>query len=198
MRKLKGTNAKIDLSRKKLRDPSAIVIAALLRNNASLTSLDVASNAIGEDGMQAMGTSLLESTSSKLGALKCDAFEVRAGEIALDLSRKKLRPAAVTLLSGMVKHNITLRTVVLNKFAIRDGNDSILDLSSKSLDDTDVVLVAKILGNGALPQITELWLNGNQIGDAGVSALAGACATGAMAQLKVSWRLTALPPRLAT
>ena len=37
----------------------------------------------------------------------------------------------------------------------------------------------------------ELYLGGNQIGDAGVTALANACAGGAMAQLQVSWRLTA-------
>ena len=78
--KLKGTDTTLDLSRKKLRDTSAIVLAALLRHNTRLTSLSIASNPIGEDGMRAMGTALLKSTVSKLGALKCDAFDVRAGE----------------------------------------------------------------------------------------------------------------------
>ena len=44
----------------------------------------------------------------------------------------------------------------------------------------------------------ELYLSGNQIGDAGVTALANACAGGAMAQLQVDWRLTALIPCLET
>jgi hypothetical protein len=44
----------------------------------------------------------------------------------------------------------------------------------------------------------ELSLWGNQIGDAGVTALANACAGGAMAQLQVDWRLTVLIPCLET
>ena len=42
----------------------------------------------------------------------------------------------------------------------------------------------------------ELGLGANQIGDPGVTALAQALAGGAMAQLQVSWRLTALFPCL--
>ena len=38
----------------------------------------------------------------------------------------------------------------------------------------------------------ELELSGNQIGHAGVTALANACAGGAMAQLEVRWRLNTL------
>ena len=37
-----------------------------------------------------------------------------------------------------------------------------------------------------------LGLNNNQFGDAGVTALAQACAGGAMAQLQVTWRPSAL------
>jgi len=40
---------------------------------------------------------------------------------------------------------------------------------------------------GALPQLEKLSLNNNQIGDAGVDALAKACAGGALAQLEVLW-----------
>ena len=168
VRKLKGTDAKMDLSRKKLRDLSAIVIAALLRDNGSLTSLDISSNPIGENGMRAMGTTLLESSMGVLGALKCDAFEVRVGETVLDLSRKRLNPAAKALLAGVIKRNATLHTCVLDKFVIGDGHDSSLDLSRKSLDDMDAVIAAEIIGNGA------------------------------MARLQVTWRLTVLIPRLET
>ena len=41
-------------------------------------------------------------------------------------------------------------------------------------------------------------LDENKIGDAGVTALADACARGALAQLKVSSRLIALSPCLET
>ena len=44
----------------------------------------------------------------------------------------------------------------------------------------------------------KLFLHENHIGDAGVTALAEACAGGAMAQLQVGWRLTALIPCLET
>ena len=39
------------------------------------------------------------------------------------------------------------------------------------------------LGKGALPALETLWLNENQIGDAGLSALASACASGALPKL---------------
>ena len=82
VRELRGLDSaaveSLDLSRKKLRDASAIVIAACLRGNSCLTSLNVAANpGIGDGGFRAMGTALVESTASKLGALKCDAFELR-------------------------------------------------------------------------------------------------------------------------
>jgi hypothetical protein len=41
-------------------------------------------------------------------------------------------------------------------------------------------------------------LRSNQIGDAGVTALADACAGGAMAQLQVTWRPSALDSCLGT
>jgi len=46
-----------------------------------------------------------------------------------------------------------------------------------------------------MAQLSQLWLQGNQIGDAGVSALAGVCAGEALAQLQVNSRLTTLLPR---
>ena len=44
----------------------------------------------------------------------------------------------------------------------------------------------------------KLWLNSNNIGDAGVEALSKACVGGAMAQLQVSWLSTAMIPCLET
>ena len=44
----------------------------------------------------------------------------------------------------------------------------------------------------------KLYLQSNFIGDAGVTALAQACAGGAMAQLQVSWLPTAMIPCLET
>ena len=38
---------------------------------------------------------------------------------------------------------------------------------------------------GALPQLKTLYLNSNNVGNVGMSALAGACASGALTELKV-------------
>jgi hypothetical protein len=111
--------ASLDLSRRKLRDASAIVIAALLRSNTDLTSLNIGANGIGEDGFHALGNALLESTTSKLGVLKCDAFEVPAGAAELDLSRKRIQAGALRLLAGVVKqHGGALRELRLEYAAI--------------------------------------------------------------------------------
>ena len=54
------------------------------------------------------------------------------------------------------------------------------------IDDDDMqVFFSKHAVKGALPQLTVLDLSYNQIGDAGVTALANACAMGALAQLGI-------------
>ena len=69
-----------------------------------------------------------------------------------------------------------------------------LNLSNTQIGDAGVTALAQACAGGALAQVTTLSLARNQIGDAGLSALSDSCATGAMAQLTVSWRLTALSP----
>ena len=52
-------------------------------------------------------------------------------------------------------------------------------------------LASEALGKGALAQLTVLRLDFNAIGDTGMSALASACANGALDHLTVCWRPTA-------
>jgi len=61
---------------------------------------------------------------------------------------------------------------------------AILNLSGRHLGDDDVSAIASACASGALAQLKTLVLHENQIGDAGVTALAEACAGGAMAQLQ--------------
>ena len=52
--------------------------------------------------------------------------------------------------------------------------------------------------SGTIAQLKELKLFNNKFGDVGITALAKACAGGALAQLQVSWLPTALIPCLET
>ena len=54
---------------------------------------------------RAIGNALLSSTTSKLGALKCDAFDVPLTATSLDLRGRSLGSAAATLLAGVIKFN---------------------------------------------------------------------------------------------
>jgi Leucine-rich repeat (LRR) protein len=65
-----------------------------------------------------------------------------------------------------------------------------LDLAGNQISDDGVTALAKAItpaskgGSGALPQLTSLFLDTNNIGDAGCSALASAVGSNALASLK--------------
>ena len=61
-----------------------------------------------------------------------------------------------------------------------------LFLNYNQIGDAGVMALAKACAGGALASCQKLFLSKNQIGDSGVEALAQACAGGAMAQLQVS------------
>ena len=60
-----------------------------------------------------------------------------------------------------------------------------LDLGGNQIGDAGLTALAKVVGSGALASLLQLSLISNLIGDAGLSALASACASGALAQLTV-------------
>ena len=60
----------------------------------------------------------------------------------------------------------------------------ILRLDNNEIGDAGVMALADAAAGGALPQLTNLYLDGNKIGDTGLSALASACASGALPELK--------------
>ena len=60
-----------------------------------------------------------------------------------------------------------------------------LALNSNQIGDAGITALATAVGNGALAQCTFINLSMNQIGDAGLSALAGALSSRALASLEV-------------
>ena len=56
-------------------------------------------------------------------------------------------------------------------------------LYKNNIGDAGLTALAKAVESGALPALRILALNANKIGDAGLTALADACASGALAQL---------------
>jgi len=58
-------------------------------------------------------------------------------------------------------------------------------LGENQIGDAGVEALAKACGSGALAQLEKLFLAQNKIGDVGVTALADACGEGAMASLEV-------------
>ena len=59
----------------------------------------------------------------------------------------------------------------------------ITDFDCKCVGDAGLTTLAAACANGALAQVTELYLDGNFIGNDGLTALADACAKGALAQV---------------
>ena len=59
----------------------------------------------------------------------------------------------------------------------------VLRLDNNQIGDAGVTALAEAAGKGTLPQLKALFLNRNQIGDAGVMALAEAAGKGALPQL---------------
>jgi hypothetical protein len=132
-------------------------VADALRVSASLTFCDVSGNSIGDVGMSIMGQALLSSTTSKLGSLKCDAFVVPADAISVDLSNKQIRPAAATLLAGVLKFNASLTKISLG------GNQ---------IGDTGAVALGNALRGSKVLKLQELELWRNNIGPEGAKAIA--------------------------
>ena len=69
-----------------------------------------------------------------------------------------------------------------------------LNLYGNQIGDAGLTALAKAVESGALALLETLDLGSNKIGDEGMKALADACASGALDNLQVCWRPTALSP----
>ena len=73
-----------------------------------------------------------------------------------------------------------------------------LDLGFNNIGDAGLTALAKAVESGALDKLEYLRLDQNQIGDAGLQAFADAMGKGALDHLTVRWRPIALSPCLET
>ena len=73
-----------------------------------------------------------------------------------------------------------------------------IELGRNDIGDAGLTALAKAVESGALPQLKQLWLSKNKIGDVGLSALAEAVGKGGLDHLTVRWRPAALFPCLET
>jgi len=96
-------------------------IGRALAKNQSLTNMDISGNQqLSEEDMRVFGSSLLHNDRAKLGFIVCDSFVLQEGLHALDLSSRGVCAAYATTLSGVLKSNGVLTTLVLNDNDIRD------------------------------------------------------------------------------
>ena len=72
-----------------------------------------------------------------------------------------------------------------DEFNKRMGGVTELVYSGLKWTDKEAVAVSKVIATGVLKKLEELWLDSNQIGDAGVRALAEAAGKGTLPQLQV-------------
>ncbi len=135
LKQLRG-EASVDLSHSKLGDLDALVMsgflgrdasvrrtlslvqtrvtgegaAALVRDCPSITRLDV--TGMDDAALRAIGDALVVSGSSRLGSLKCDAFDLPVASTSFELPQGLAqRPGAVVLFAGALKCNGALEEI---------------------------------------------------------------------------------------
>jgi len=120
----------------------------------SLTRLDISGNkSFRAAGMRALGNELLASGTSRLGSLKCDAFDVP--ESATELKLSGLESGAVVLLAGVVKLNVSIEEVNLDGLSLPikklKGSDPVasLDFSRKGLSSASAIVIACLIRDNA-------------------------------------------------
>ena len=122
----------------------AKALAGALSVNGVITFMDVSNNSIGDEGMRTIGKALLGTRTSKLGSLKCDAFELPVGATSLDLRGKRpIGSAAATLLAGVVKHNAVLKTVDVSHNSQIEG-EAAQQLAAAALGSASLEMLSKV------------------------------------------------------
>ena len=166
VKKLKGTDPveALDFSRQKLRLASAVVIAALIRVNRTLTSLDLSKN-------QLLGVyPFIESTGVEAIA---DALVLNSTLAMLDMRNNDINGDAATRLATAVLSSKSME--VFNAIpikALRADDVTVLDLSGKGL----MAVEAHVIGNLAAKcrSLTSLDVRHNDISGTAAKQLASA------------------------
>lgn len=150
---------------------------------STLMLLDVRRNDLSDKGMYAIGNALLNSTSSKLSYLRCDAFDLEGEGKALTLTPAEEAGPSAVLLAGALKCNTVLQSLSIvdckcNLTGARALCESLrhnvhlraLELTNVILDDNGVSIVSSALM--IHPAIREMSLNNCNFGDGGAASLA--------------------------
>ena len=110
-------------------------VVQALKSNSSLTSLDMRSVAGMSTLYETLAAQLLDKTStSNLGCLRCDVFDLIESDEVLDLHEVALEPAVVRLIAGLLKRNTVLTD---------------LNLTAADIEDTGATALATVLGSNA-------------------------------------------------
>jgi Ran GTPase-activating protein (RanGAP) involved in mRNA processing and transport len=150
-------------------DAGAEALAAALTATPmpSLRALNMAGNSIGDRGAAALCALLSLTGLAEMNLLR-NTFSVAAAQ---QLARAASGRKGVVLCAGL---------------SGIDGDTEVASLVSADLSDPDGVLLAYSLwSRGPLPQVTELRLHDNLLGDAAAVALADGLAAGALPGLRV-------------
>jgi Ran GTPase-activating protein (RanGAP) involved in mRNA processing and transport len=164
VKKLKGTDPvkSLDLSQKGLKVSSAVLIAALIGVNASLTSLDLNSNGIGIEGGKAVAELLRVNGSLKsldvgfngIGrevALELVSTFAQKKMISVGLARCDLDANAARVVAEYVRVSDSLTEVNLDGFKLPvkklKGTEPVerLDLSGRGLGVDSAVVIASLI-----------------------------------------------------
>ena len=124
---------------------SATKLIAALKRNSSLTSLDVRCVPSMTDCFEELGNMLLlPDSQSRLASVRCDAFEILEGDIALKLRERRLDKGAMRLLTGLLKNNTTVQE---------------LDLAATGLQASWTAELVELLKTNATLQLIQLQYN---------------------------------------
>jgi len=189
IKKLKGTEPvdSLDFSDKRLGVASAVVIASLISENASLTKCKLSGNQLGVDGWTYIFNGLRDSPTSKItewdlsserlgptiATPLAEYLTVTAELTSLDVRYNSINGNGASQLSVAVLGNLKIET--FNEIPIKEmRTDSLTELDLK---DKGIEVVGGMVLAGLLPvmaSLTELNLSGNKINAEGAQPLADA------------------------
>ena len=191
-------DGRLDLCKQQLGPTGCRLVTEALAANATITSVLIGTNAIGDQGAADVANLVERNNHLEVVYLGCNRITAAgAGSLAqalanddhvvgLWLKRNPIGPSGARAIAAMLRHNRHLRTLdLVNTQVGADGLAAILDvlihhnrtveriyLGGNQIDAESAGLLADLLVEN--PAITALLLNVNHLGDAGARSLARA------------------------
>jgi len=125
-------------------------IVQSLKSNRSLTSLDLMNVPKIQTMYESICTMLLDGSSrTKLGYLRCDAFDLHEGQRSLSLKEELISAVAMRLLAALLRNNFTLTELDLTACDIEKEGVTAL---AKALEFNSVLSVLRLSYNPAIDE----------------------------------------------